>query len=85
MLMNSTENFLTLEENKKKEAKEIKALLESIKPENKEIRNSLFNFISSNYTLNEIKDWLEENRREFLSDKDFSIEECLDFSRILDC
>lgn len=70
-------NFLTLEENKKKEAKEIKALLESINPENKEIRNSLFNFISSNYTLNEIKGWLEENRKEFLSDKDFSIEEFL--------
>lgn len=69
------QKFITLEEKKKEEAQEIKSLLNTIKPENEEIRNNLYNFILSNYDLDEIYAWLENHRKEYLSNVKFTVEE----------
>ena len=69
------QKFITIEEKKKQEAQEIKTLLDTIKPEGKEIRNTLYKFISDNYDLGEIHAWLEENRKDYLTGNDLSVDE----------
>lgn len=69
------QKFITIEEKKKQEAQEIKTLLDTIKPEDKEIRNTLYKFISDNYDLGEIHAWLEENRKDYLTGNDLSVDE----------
>lgn len=72
------QKFFTIDENKKEEAFELKTLLDIIKPEDQEIKNDLFHFIHANYNLRDIKEWLLLNRKEFLSDKEFTAKEFLD-------
>lgn len=71
------QKFITIDEKKKQEALEIKTLLDTIKPENKEIRDNLLRFIHNNYNLQDIKNWLVVNRKGYLSDKEFCEEEFL--------
>lgn len=70
------EGFLTPQkENDKLVASEIDNLLSKIRPDEKEIKDSLDKFILSNYPLKDIFNWLKKHRKKYLtcSLKDFSL------------
>lgn len=67
--------FYTPEKDKQEDVNEIIKLINRIKPEKEEIRNSLINFINDNYEIDELFRWLKEHRATYLDEDEFNIDE----------